>query len=210
MLVVECRCKIGISSQASRRPVMKPSETSVGNSWSISILPLDGNYRRFPTSLTAARLRSLISVALHAFTSLRIMTSFFSAGLRGCMSCGIIQKCAHVVRQPSLLVKRLHRPPDRFSRSVSVLQRQSTKPLIMLHSAVARPLSSTASALVPHVPRSAINTTDPSPSTSTPMTALAMSGSNQLSLETPKNGAGQFSQLLRKWSHHLCPALLRG
>ncbi|CAD6577068.1 MAG: NADH dehydrogenase Fe-S protein subunit 7 ndufs7, partial [Tremellales sp. Tagirdzhanova-0007] len=55
--------------------------------------------------------------------------------------------------------------------------------------AIARPLSSTASALVPHVPRSAINTTDPSPSTSTPMTALAMSGSNQLSLETPKNGA---------------------
>ncbi|RSH93313.1 NADH dehydrogenase Fe-S protein subunit 7 ndufs7 [Saitozyma podzolica] len=52
----------------------------------------------------------------------------------------------------------------------------------------ARPLSSTALALR-QTPSSSINTSDSSPSTTTPVTALAQRGSNQLSLETPRNGA---------------------
>jgi hypothetical protein len=44
----------------------------------------------------------------------------------------------------------------------------------------------------PHTPTSSINTADSSPSTTTPLTAMAMQGSNQLSLETPKNGAGEY------------------
>ncbi|KAJ9105164.1 hypothetical protein QFC19_003624 [Naganishia cerealis] len=52
-----------------------------------------------------------------------------------------------------------------------------------------RNVHTTATAAKPHTPTSSINTADSSPSTTTPLTALAMQGSNQLSLETPKNGA---------------------
>lgn len=53
----------------------------------------------------------------------------------------------------------------------------------------ARPLSSTAIALRPHTPTSAINSYSHSPSTTLPDTTIAQQGSNQLSLETPRNGA---------------------
>ncbi|KAK6908462.1 NADH dehydrogenase [ubiquinone] iron-sulfur protein 7, mitochondrial [Kwoniella mangroviensis CBS 8507] len=55
--------------------------------------------------------------------------------------------------------------------------------------AIARPISNTAIALRPNTPTSSINTADSSPSTTTPATAIAQRGSNQLSLETPRNGA---------------------
>ncbi|OXM79068.1 NADH-quinone oxidoreductase subunit B 2 [Cryptococcus neoformans Bt63] len=55
--------------------------------------------------------------------------------------------------------------------------------------AIARPLSSTAFALRPHTPTSAINSYSHSPSTTLPDTTIAQQGSNQLSLETPRNGA---------------------
>jgi NADH dehydrogenase (ubiquinone) Fe-S protein 7 len=42
----------------------------------------------------------------------------------------------------------------------------------------------------PHTPTSALNSSDSSPSTTTNKMALAQAGSNQLSLETPQNGAG--------------------
>ncbi|KAG7528035.1 hypothetical protein FFLO_06455 [Filobasidium floriforme] len=41
----------------------------------------------------------------------------------------------------------------------------------------------------PHTPTSAVNSADSSPSTTTNQMALAQAGSNQLSLETPQNGA---------------------
>lgn len=53
----------------------------------------------------------------------------------------------------------------------------------------ARPLSNTALARRPHTPTSAINSYSHSPSSITPDTTLAQQGSNQLSLETPRNGA---------------------
>ncbi|WVR08061.1 NADH dehydrogenase [ubiquinone] iron-sulfur protein 7, mitochondrial [Kwoniella sp. DSM 27419] len=56
--------------------------------------------------------------------------------------------------------------------------------------AIARPISNTAIALRPGaVPTSQLNHADSSPSTTNPATAIAQRGSNQLSLETPKNGA---------------------
>ncbi|KIR56687.1 NADH-quinone oxidoreductase subunit B 2 [Cryptococcus gattii Ru294] len=55
--------------------------------------------------------------------------------------------------------------------------------------AIARPLSNTALARRPHTPTSAINSYSHSPSSITPDTTLAQQGSNQLSLETPRNGA---------------------
>ena len=61
----------------------------------------------------------------------------------------------------------------------------------------ARPLTSTAIARLPSTPTSAIHTRDSSPSTSLNMTAIAMQGSNQLSLETPKNGAGGYNSHVR-------------
>ncbi|WVQ89581.1 NADH dehydrogenase [ubiquinone] iron-sulfur protein 7, mitochondrial [Cryptococcus gattii] len=55
--------------------------------------------------------------------------------------------------------------------------------------AITRPLSNTALARRPHTPTSAINSYSHSPSSITPDTTLAQQGSNQLSLETPRNGA---------------------
>nr|XP_031857712.1 NADH dehydrogenase [ubiquinone] iron-sulfur protein 7, mitochondrial [Kwoniella shandongensis]KAA5524784.1 NADH dehydrogenase [ubiquinone] iron-sulfur protein 7, mitochondrial [Kwoniella shandongensis] len=55
--------------------------------------------------------------------------------------------------------------------------------------AIARPISNTAIALRPNTPTSSLNSADSSPSTTTPLTAIAQAGSNQLSLETPRNGA---------------------
>jgi hypothetical protein len=55
-----------------------------------------------------------------------------------------------------------------------------------------RALHSSPVAFKPHTPTSAINSSDYNPSTTTPKTAIAQQGSNQLSLETPANGAGQF------------------
>ncbi|ODN78671.1 NADH dehydrogenase [ubiquinone] iron-sulfur protein 7, mitochondrial [Cryptococcus amylolentus CBS 6039] len=55
--------------------------------------------------------------------------------------------------------------------------------------AITRPLSNTAIALRPSTPTSSINTYDHSPSTTLPETTIAQQGSNQLSLETPRNGA---------------------
>lgn len=60
---------------------------------------------------------------------------------------------------------------------------------------IARPLSNTAIAMKPATPSASIQTRDMNPSTSTPMTALAQQGSNQLSLETPRNGAGEWGLL---------------
>ncbi|KAK4684971.1 NADH dehydrogenase (ubiquinone) Fe-S protein 7, partial [Tremellales sp. Uapishka_1] len=54
--------------------------------------------------------------------------------------------------------------------------------------AIARPLSNTAIANR-QTPTSAINTADGAPSSTTPLTRIANEGSNQLSLETPRNGA---------------------
>lgn len=51
----------------------------------------------------------------------------------------------------------------------------------------------------PHTPTASINTADSSPSTTTPITAMAMQGSNQLSLETPKNGAGECRTKSIEW-----------
>ncbi|TYJ52948.1 NADH dehydrogenase [ubiquinone] iron-sulfur protein 7, mitochondrial [Cryptococcus floricola] len=55
--------------------------------------------------------------------------------------------------------------------------------------AITRPLSNTAIALRPSTPTSSINTYSHSPSTTLPETTIAQQGSNQLSLETPRNGA---------------------
>ncbi|WVW86936.1 NADH dehydrogenase [ubiquinone] iron-sulfur protein 7, mitochondrial [Kwoniella bestiolae CBS 10118] len=55
--------------------------------------------------------------------------------------------------------------------------------------AIGRPISNSAIALRPNTPTSSLNTADSSPSTTTPATAIAQRGSNQLSLETPRNGA---------------------
>ncbi|ORY34727.1 hypothetical protein BCR39DRAFT_514195 [Naematelia encephala] len=54
--------------------------------------------------------------------------------------------------------------------------------------AIARPFSRT-SITRDQVPTASLQKRDYNPSTSTPMTAIAMKGSNQLSLETPRNGA---------------------
>jgi hypothetical protein len=56
---------------------------------------------------------------------------------------------------------------------------------------VARPITNTAIALRPNTPSASINTADSSPSTTNPVTRIAQQGSNQLSLETPRNGAGK-------------------
>ncbi|ODO00846.1 NADH-quinone oxidoreductase subunit B 2 [Cryptococcus wingfieldii CBS 7118] len=55
--------------------------------------------------------------------------------------------------------------------------------------AITRPLSNTAIALRPSTPTSSINTYSHAPSTTLPETTIAQQGSNQLSLETPRNGA---------------------
>nr|ODN91046.1 NADH-quinone oxidoreductase subunit B 2 [Cryptococcus depauperatus CBS 7841] len=55
--------------------------------------------------------------------------------------------------------------------------------------AFVRPISSTVIALRNQTPTSSINTYDSNPSTTLPDTTIAQQGSNQLSLETPRNGA---------------------
>lgn len=78
-------------------------------------------------------------------------------------------------------------PSDQHSQSVRIhasFTRSSTD-----SPSAARPLSNTAIALRPHTPTSAINSYSHSPSSITPDTTLAQQGSNQLSLETPRNGA---------------------
>jgi hypothetical protein len=61
---------------------------------------------------------------------------------------------------------------------------------VMAH-VVARPITNTAIALRPNTPSASINTADSTPSTTNPVTRIAQQGSNQLSLETPRNGAGK-------------------
>lgn len=63
----------------------------------------------------------------------------------------------------------------------------------------ARPLTNTAIALRPATPTPSIQTRDFNPSTSMHATAVAQQGSNQLSLETPRNGAGAFVFHARTW-----------
>jgi len=58
----------------------------------------------------------------------------------------------------------------------------------------ARPISNTAIALRPNTPSASINTADSTPSTTNPVTRIAQAGSNQLSLETPRNGAGKHAR----------------
>jgi len=58
---------------------------------------------------------------------------------------------------------------------------------------VARPITNTAIALRPNTPSASINTADSTPSTTNPVTRIAQQGSNQLSLETPRNGAGKLT-----------------
>ena len=57
---------------------------------------------------------------------------------------------------------------------------------------IARSFYTSQIAQKPHTPSAAINSSDYSPSTTTNKMALAQQGSNQLSLETPQNGAGAF------------------
>jgi hypothetical protein len=70
----------------------------------------------------------------------------------------------------------------------------------------ARPLSNTAIALR-HTPQAMMNTTDTNPSTEMPATRIAQQGSNQLSLETPRNGAGKCfiptTHTILHWTIHI-------
>lgn len=54
---------------------------------------------------------------------------------------------------------------------------------------ISRSIHSTPTPLKPQTPTSSLNSSDYTPSTTTPKTAIAQQGSNQLSLETPRNGA---------------------
>ena len=69
-----------------------------------------------------------------------------------------------------------------------------TRPLAYI---AARPITNTAVALRPNTPSASINTADSTPSTTNPVTRIAQQGSNQLSLETPRNGAGKLAMRVR-------------
>jgi hypothetical protein len=89
---------------------------------------------------------------------------------------------------PNRLVEGVDLRPPTFSRHRQVLRDLVLGRVLTL--SAARPLSSTALALR-QTPSASLNASDSSPSTTTPVTALAQRGSNQLSLETPRNGAGE-------------------
>ncbi|KAJ9112120.1 hypothetical protein QFC20_002301 [Naganishia adeliensis] len=59
-----------------------------------------------------------------------------------------------------------------------------------LASLASRKVHTSTAVAKPHTPTANLMPSDSTPSTTTPLTAMAMQGSNQLSLETPQNGAG--------------------
>ncbi|KAI9638935.1 uncharacterized protein MKK02DRAFT_31215 [Dioszegia hungarica] len=80
-------------------------------------------------------------------------------------------------------------------------------PMLRPASAISRNLATTAIALRPNTPSASINSASSSPSTTNPVTAIAQRGSNQLSLETPRNGAGK--SMLNPADDRICPVHAR-
>ncbi|KAJ9124144.1 hypothetical protein QFC22_000941 [Naganishia vaughanmartiniae] len=74
-------------------------------------------------------------------------------------------------------------PGFRSIRSSSIARRTA------IASFSSRNVHTSTSVAKPHTPTASLQPSDSSPSTTTPLTAMAMQGSNQLSLETPQNGA---------------------
>ncbi|KAJ9106184.1 hypothetical protein QFC21_001328 [Naganishia friedmannii] len=74
-------------------------------------------------------------------------------------------------------------PGFRSARSAGIARRTA------IASFSCRNVHTTTAVAKPHTPTASLQPSDASPSTTTPLTAMAMQGSNQLSLETPQNGA---------------------